>query len=140
MIRENIPSWPIRAKHRNSHAGSDEPESGRFTMFETTMTAIAAAIAMIALLLMAVSSVLQDLLESYGGGERKHREGRFNPGAGPCPDNGGSSGQERRSGDDLALLETRPAQLRPVPGGRLPAPPALVDRPIRFGLGGPRPC
>lgn len=106
-------------------------------MFETTMTAIAAAIAMLALLLMALSSVLPDLLENGNHGEGT---GRFSPGAGPCPDTGGSSGPERRSGGDFALLETRPAQARPVLGARLPAPPALVDRPLRFWPGGPRSC
>ena len=71
-------------------------------MLETTVAAIAVAAAVGALVLMAVSSVLPDLLDGYatrrsGPGVTGRRD--------RCRDNGGSSERARRSGAELALLE-----------------------------------
>lgn len=82
-------------------------------MLETTITAIAAAIAVGALVLMALSSVLPDLLDGYG----TNRNGSSGPGVTPqpdrCPDNGDSSERGRHSGAELALLEPRRRSPRP---------------------------
>jgi len=87
-------------------------------MLETTVAAIAVAVAVGALVLMALSSVLPDLLDGYAN----RTSGSSGPGVTDrrdrCPDNGDSSVRGRRSGAELALLEPRSPvnQHAPRPG------------------------
>lgn len=82
-------------------------------MLETTITAIAAVIAVGALVLMALSSVLPDLLDGCGN-DRNGSSGRgVSPQPDRCPDSGDSSERGRHSGAELALLEPRTRLPRP---------------------------